>query len=120
MGSHGQGLGNDVVRGRIVARMLEDRPPSSMVGAGDDDHLRQLLLITEAMWSLLSERTGVTVDDLRTRMDEIDAADGVVDGRRGPTPPEPCPACGAMVERSRTTCVFCGAGVPGRDPFDAI
>ena len=119
MSNTGHGMGADVVRGRIVARMLQDRPPSAFARA-DDDHLRQLLLITEAMWSLLSERTGVTVDDLRARMEEIDAADGVVDGRRGPTPPEPCPSCGAMVDRSRSSCAFCGVEVPGRDPFDAV
>jgi hypothetical protein len=121
MANSGHGLGNDIVRGRIIARILgEETARAGLARADDDDHLRQLLLITEAMWSLLSERTGVTVADLRTRMAEIDAVDGAVDGRRGPTPPSPCPSCGAMVDRTRSTCAFCGAEVPGRDPFDAV
>jgi hypothetical protein len=83
--------------------------------AGDVDRLR---LVTEALWSLCSERLGVTDDDLRERILAIDRADGVVDGRHAAAPPRPCPACEAMVPADRATCQFCGAAAPGQSLFD--
>ena len=85
-----------------------------------EDQLRQLLLVTEAMWSLVSERFGVSEDDLVARMAEIDAEDGQVDGKRGPHPPETCGTCHAAIDHTRTTCAYCGAPASPSSPFDRI
>jgi hypothetical protein len=82
--------------------------------AEDVDRLR---LVTEALWSLCSERLGVTEDDLRARILLLDQADGVVDGRHN-AHPRPCPGCRAMVPADRATCQFCGVASPGQGIFD--
>jgi len=73
------------------------------------DDLARLALVAEAMWALLRERLGVTDDDLRAKLREIDLADGVADGKSTKRP-RPCPSCQAMVPPDRETCQFCGAG----------
>ena len=88
------------------------------------DRIERLTLVTEAMWELLSERTNLTLADLATRVREIDARDGQIDGRHGPVPdaePIRCPSCQAAVPRGKATCQFCGADVPAAkaDPFRA-
>ena len=87
-----------------------------------DNRIARLLLVTEAMWELLSERAGVTVAELAERVRAIDARDGRVDGRHGLTVDAPrlyCPACQAAIPVGRQVCQFCGATVPEarQDPF---
>ena len=87
-----------------------------------NDRIGRMLLVTEAMWELLSERTGVTVEELAERVRAIDARDGRVDDRRGTPENAPrilCPACQAVVPTGRQACQFCGAAVPEAkaDPF---
>jgi len=85
-----------------------------------EDRIGRLVLVTEAMWELLSTRFGLTVADLAERVREIDARDGQADGRRTPTPSTVrCPACQAVVPAGKSTCQFCGAKVHGAadDPF---
>lgn len=86
------------------------------------NRIAQLVLVTEAMWELLSERAGLTVSDLAARVRGIDARDGHPDGRRGAATDAPqvrCPSCQAVVSAGKTTCQFCGAEVPEAkaDPF---
>lgn len=71
--------------------------------------LDRLVLVIEALWSLLVE-SGYTDEQLADRIRILDAADGSPDGRLTPTP-SPCRSCGAMVEAGRTTCAFCGTAV---------
>jgi hypothetical protein len=87
-----------------------------------DTKIARLLLVTEAMWELLSERSGVTVAELAERVRAIDARDGRLDGRHGVAEDAPqvrCPSCQAVVPIGKATCQFCGAAVPGiqADPF---
>lgn len=95
---------------------------SSRARAELDNRIARLLLVTEAMWELLSERAGVTVAELAERVRAIDARDGRVDGRHGLTVDAPrlyCPACQAAIPVGREVCQFCGATVPEarQDPF---
>ena len=95
---------------------------SHALGAELQDRIERLVLVTEAMWELMSERFGVTVADLAARVRDIDARDGHIDGRRGTVAdaaPIRCPSCQAVVPAGKTTCQFCGAGVPAAkaDPF---
>jgi len=87
-----------------------------------DDRIERLILVTEAMWELLSERSGVTVEQLAERVRAIDARDGRADGRHGLPEDAPrlyCSACQAAIPPGRKVCQFCGATVPGAeaDPF---
>jgi hypothetical protein len=82
--------------------------------------LDRLVLAIDAMWSLMEER-GFTAEDLKRRIDQIDATDGTVDGRRTPTPGT-CGRCGAKVAAGLGACQFCGTDMPmnAADPFDGI
>ncbi|MEZ5175185.1 MAG: hypothetical protein R2823_03160 [Acidimicrobiia bacterium] len=71
------------------------------------DRVDRLLLVVEAMWSLLEEG-GYSEDQLRRRIAEIDMADGSKDGKKTVLASE-CKSCGSMVPAGRATCQFCGA-----------
>jgi hypothetical protein len=81
------------------------------------DDLDRLRLVTEALWSFVGERLGVTEQELVARIQAIDLADGVADGR-STARPRPCPSCRAMVPADRAACQFCGAATPGQRAFD--
>jgi hypothetical protein len=83
---------------------------------GLEDDLSTLVLALDAMWSLVSERLGITPEELGARMEQMDLADGVRDGRYQ-APPRRCPACDAAVGPDLRRCQFCGADAPGAHPF---
>jgi len=108
------------VSGESEAERAANRTRS--LGEELDSRVERLLLVTQAMWELLSERTGLTVGDLAERVRSLDARDGRLDGRHGPAPDAPqvrCSSCQAVVPAGKTTCQFCGASVPEAkaDPF---
>ena len=86
-----------------------------------EDRLDRLVLLTEAMWELLSQRFGLTVDDLVAHVREVDGRDGRYDGRRAPrVAPERhrCSSCDAVVPAGAAACQFCGTPAPpSGDPF---
>jgi hypothetical protein len=85
-----------------------------------EDRIERLLLLTDAMWELLSERTGVTEADLAAKVHEVDSrGDGARDGRRARSIRR-CTSCQAAIEHGRATCTFCGAAAPGSTPIDAV
>jgi rRNA maturation endonuclease Nob1 len=72
------------------------------------DHVN---LVTLAMWELLSERLGVTAEQLQAKVVEIDLRDGKKDDRyAGKTPV--CAGCGREFPPWRRRCLYCG-GQPG-------
>ncbi len=82
------------------------------------DRLDRLNLICLAMWELLHETAGLTDDDLRAKIDEIDHRDGRRDGYQ----PTGCRSlrCGAAVAAGSPRCQFCGAEAPDRSPFKDV
>lgn len=81
------------------------------------DTLDRLVLVAEAMWQILSQRLGVTEEELLAWVNHLDGLDGEVDGRRGVRGRRSCPACGAAVPARAPRCQFCGADTPDLDPF---
>ena len=73
--------------------------------------IERLMMLTEALWTLLKEAHGYTDADLIRLVAEIDARDGRIDGRVAPTPPALCPSCGRVLARKRPTCLYCGKPV---------
>ncbi len=71
----------------------------------------RLLLVNEAMWSLLSERLGLTEEALMARMQELDLQDGHLDGKLVKAPVQ-CPQCSRQNGRRHLTCLYCGADLP--------
>jgi hypothetical protein len=90
--------------------------PTNEPGAGGDptgqlqSQIDGLLLLTQAMWELMQERSGLSEEDLRQRMEEIDLRDGVRDGRMGPAKVS-CPSCNRTNNDRRTHCIYCGSAL---------
>ena len=71
-----------------------------------DARVDRLLLVIEAMWSMLKEQ-GLTDEQLAARIAEIDSSDGATDGRRLP-PAMTCRSCGSKVMGGLPRCQICG------------
>jgi hypothetical protein len=79
--------------------------------------VERLLMITEALWTLLKEQHGYTDDVLIRRIQQLDLRDGALDGRVAAAPPLKCPGCGRTLMRRHPRCLYCGAPV-AVSPFD--
>ena len=76
----------------------------------------RLLMITEALWTLLKEQHGYTDETLSNAITQIDLRDGQLGGRPGRTPAEPCPHCGRNLAKGLPTCIYCGKPA-AQNPF---
>ena len=70
-------------------------------------NLGKTLMICEALWELLRDKTGLTQDDLYQKLYEVDMRDGTLDGQnqakvRG------CPSCNRPVSGRHVACLYCG------------
>jgi hypothetical protein len=79
--------------------------------------VEKLLMISEALWTILKEKHGYTDNELIRRIENIDLRDGKLDGKVSKNPPEPCPACGRILMGNRPVCLYCGMKVK-RKPFE--
>lgn len=77
------------------------------------ERVDRLILVVDAMWSLLEE-AGYSDVQLRRRIAEIDGADGTEDGKRMDLAAT-CSTCDSKVPVGRETCQFCGAAAPISD-----
>lgn len=80
--------------------------------------VRKMALVNQALYELLKERTGITDEDLRRRVREIDLRDGTADGKLGAAPLR-CPKCRGAVTVGGLSCPTCGATVAPKYPFEA-
>jgi hypothetical protein len=78
--------------------------------------VERLLMITEALWGILKEKHGYDDEELIRRINEIDAADGQLDGHVAATPTMVCPTCSRPLAKHRPRCIYCGQAV-ALDPF---
>ena len=84
-----------------------------------DARVDRLLLVIEAMWSMLKD-DGHTDEELAARIAEIDNSDGIADGRRTP-PPVTCRSCGSKVMVGIPRCQTCGTETGAvASPLDGI
>ena len=77
----------------------------------------RLTLACQAMWELLRDRSGLSEEDIESKMREIDARDGQVDGKIGTTLLD-CPSCGRATNSRRSTCLMCGAPLAKQHQFE--
>ena len=80
-----------------------------------EDRVQRLALVTEALWALLEEN-GYTREQLIAKIEEIDGADGSIDGHVI-RPPLRCPKCDSAVSPGAKLCQFCGWTNPDADPL---
>ncbi len=78
--------------------------------------VERLLLITEALWTLLKEHAHVPEEALIQKMVQIDLRDGRLDGRVPTTPPRPCSKCERTISPRSLRCFYCGEPQVN-DPF---
>jgi len=71
-----------------------------------EENLAKTLLICEALWELLSQRTGLTVQELHDKLYEIDMRDGTLDGKNQ-RKAVACPSCERMVGPRHSVCLYC-------------
>ena len=72
--------------------------------------VEELSLACQGMWELLRDHLGFTDDHLRAKILEIDARDGIVDGKMG-TEIIHCPSCNQRTGTSTKSCLYCGKPV---------
>lgn len=83
-----------------------------------DDRVARLTLLCCAMFELMQQASGVTEDQLKAKMLEIDLRDGQADGRITAKPMK-CPKCGATMSPAFGRCLFCGYTDESSSPFGA-
>jgi hypothetical protein len=67
----------------------------------------RLALLNQALWELLSERLGLTEEDLLRLALDIDLRDGIPDGKITHRAIS-CPQCGRTVNSKHQRCLYCG------------
>lgn len=74
--------------------------------------VERLLMITEALWSILKENHGYSDDELMKRVAAIDMRDGALDGRVATVESPICPQCKrSHLAKHRPFCLYCGAQI---------
>jgi len=73
-----------------------------------DRRLDKLILISMAVWSLLSEKMHLTEEDLMERVKTIDLMDGKADGKLKRELAQ-CSKCGRVMNPRHMKCIYCGA-----------
>ena len=81
-----------------------------------NDKVDRLTLLCCAMFELMQQASGVTEDQLKAKMVEIDLRDGQADGRITPKPRK-CPKCDATISPAFGRCLFCGHVDDSPSPF---
>jgi hypothetical protein len=76
----------------------------------------RLLLITEALWTLMKQQHGYADDVLLRLIEEIEQKKTAVNGISVKNPPQLCPSCHRPNSAGRLFCIYCGQPVPG-NPF---
>lgn len=78
--------------------------------------LDRLLMITEALWTLMKQEHGYTDEVLTKLIGEIDQRKVTPDGATVKDPAVACPSCGRPNLANRTFCIYCGKPIQG-NPF---
>ncbi|MBI1318657.1 MAG: hypothetical protein GC168_06880 [Candidatus Hydrogenedens sp.] len=71
------------------------------------EQVERLSLLNQALWELLSEKTGLTDADLERRARDIDLRDGKADGKMTRTAVR-CPSCSRVNSSRHGQCMYCG------------
>ena len=77
------------------------------------ERIDEMALVLRGIWALLEEQ-GFTNERLLAKLEELDHADGTLDGRVK-RPPSTCPSCEAKVPPGLAKCQYCGTDVPVDD-----
>jgi hypothetical protein len=76
----------------------------------------RLLLITEALWTLMKQQQGYTDDVLVGLIQDIEKQKAAAYANATKDAPAPCPFCGRLNTATRSFCMYCGKALPAK-PF---
>ena len=76
----------------------------------------RLLLISEALWTLMQQQHGCADDALIKMIEAIEQKKTNAQGVAIKDPPQLCPSCHRPNSAGRLFCIYCGEPVPG-NPF---
>jgi hypothetical protein len=80
----------------------------------------RMRLVTNALWQMLKEHTGLTDTDLKRFIERVDLLDGAADGKMaGQTGAMDCPKCARRILKSVIVCPWCGEKPMVGDAFQA-
>ena len=82
------------------------------------DRIDRLQLVCTALWALLEEKTGLKAEDLAAKVNELDLADGKLDGKIS-RDIQSCEKCGRALSPRHQKCLYCGSAKLHKNPFDA-
>jgi len=91
-------------RAKVVGRHLREL----------EERVHRMALASQALWELLREETGLTDEQVRDRVAELQERRRTVDGRFA-EPAVECARCSRPTRRSRGACLYCGAPLPADD-----
>lgn len=77
--------------------------------------LDHLTLLCQSMWELLQEHSGLSEQQLRVKIADIDTRDGKADGKIG-AQVFPCPVCSANCNSASQRCTMCGEDLKKHKP----
>lgn len=80
------------------------------------DRMNRIAIVSNAVWELLKERTGVTDTDLLSKVEEIDSRDGLSDGKATAVM-KTCLGCGKKINTRNKNCIYCGVENRHYSPF---
>ena len=93
------------------------RVPDSAPSA--EELCNRLVLLTRAMWELMSSRLNISEQELLDKVTEIDLRDGKLDGKME-AKTACCGACGRHLSQRHATCIYCGAPIAASSAFDPV
>ena len=103
----GGGLSSGLASAEAMAAQSTAREAQTNVDLLTHD-IDRLLMITEAMWTLMKQEHGYADDVLTKLIEEIESRKVIMDGVTVKDPPQPCPSCGKINSANRMFCIYCG------------
>ena len=76
-----------------------------------------MALVNQALYELLQRKTGISDEELRLKIKEIDKRDGHENGKLSATPLK-CPKCRNIVTAGALKCPNCEATIAPKYPFE--
>jgi hypothetical protein len=103
----GSGLSDGYASAAATAAQSTDREAQTNVDLLSHD-VDRLLMITEALWTLMKQEHGYADEVLTKLIEEIDGRKVIIDGVAVKAPPQTCPSCGKINSAKRLFCIYCG------------
>ncbi len=85
-----------------------------------EQRVDRLSMICCAMWTVIQSTVDVSDEKLAQLVQDIDLADGTVDGKAHVEQVRPCAKCQRPVHARHQRCIYCGADASTSSPFDAV